>query len=418
MHMLIRDISLVPAIIDLVDNSVDGARRIRPSGDYKDLWVRIETDEGMFRIADNCGGIDLETAKNYAFRFGRPTEMKATPHSIGQFGVGMKRSLFKLGALFRIESRTRSTSFIVEENVDEWLQEEAWEFTFEEVNAGERRKATETGTVIEVTDLHSGVMRAFSGGTFESNLRDELESIHRNSIAGGLALSLNQIPIEARLAELLVSSTLKPAHKKLTFKRPDVTVKLFAGISDSDPGEAGWYVFCNGRQILEADQTLTTGWGEGGGRVIPKYHNQFSRFRGFALFDSDDPGSLPWTTTKTDVDADSPLYRNVRSEMLKITRPIITFLNRLDAEKDEQGHAEGPFTRSVRAAQSKDINVIARIGNFVAPEAKARKSREPTARITYERPLEQVKEAQRILGVNTYRDVGERTFVYFYDREV
>ncbi|MGH9433064.1 MAG: hypothetical protein ACRD3T_16150, partial [Terriglobia bacterium] len=32
--MLTRDIPLTRAIIDLVDNSVDGARRLRPTGDY------------------------------------------------------------------------------------------------------------------------------------------------------------------------------------------------------------------------------------------------------------------------------------------------------------------------------------------------------------------------------------------------
>ena len=84
-----------------------------------------------------------------------------------------------------------------------------------------------------------------------------------------------------------------------------------------------------------ADQTLTTGWGEGDGRTIPKYHNQFARFRGFAFFDSDNTGLLPWNTTKTGVDADSPIFRAVRLAMITLMRPVIDFLNKLDKEKEE-----------------------------------------------------------------------------------
>ena len=32
--MLTKDIEMIPAIADLVDNSVDGAKQVRPDGDY------------------------------------------------------------------------------------------------------------------------------------------------------------------------------------------------------------------------------------------------------------------------------------------------------------------------------------------------------------------------------------------------
>jgi len=95
--ILVRDIKLVDAISDLVDNCVDGARRLNPAGDYKDLHINIEVNPQHFKITDNCGGISPEIAREYAFRFGRPKEAHNTPHSIGQFGVGMKRALFKMG---------------------------------------------------------------------------------------------------------------------------------------------------------------------------------------------------------------------------------------------------------------------------------------------------------------------------------
>ena len=40
-YMMTRDIPLIRAILDLVDNSVDGATRLQPGGDYSTFWVRI-----------------------------------------------------------------------------------------------------------------------------------------------------------------------------------------------------------------------------------------------------------------------------------------------------------------------------------------------------------------------------------------
>src|SRR5262245_51610287 len=88
--MLTRDIALIPAIIDLVDNSSDGAKRLRENGSFKGLWARVEISPEEFRIIDNCGGMTIEVAEKYAFRFGRPPGAPFVKHSVGQFGVGMK----------------------------------------------------------------------------------------------------------------------------------------------------------------------------------------------------------------------------------------------------------------------------------------------------------------------------------------
>src|SRR5437870_1007731 len=85
--MLVKDIQLVRAIADLVDNSADGARRLKGDGPYDGLTVRIEARPDVFRIQDNCGGISIDLARKYAFRFGRPADMPPLKHSVGQFGV-------------------------------------------------------------------------------------------------------------------------------------------------------------------------------------------------------------------------------------------------------------------------------------------------------------------------------------------
>ncbi len=114
--ILVRDITIRDAIGDLLDNSVDGALRLRPDGNYDGLWVKIELDakNDRFIIEDNCGGIPVDVARNYAFRFGRPENAEANKHSVGVFGIGMKRALFRLGKVFYVESIAQNSSFNME----------------------------------------------------------------------------------------------------------------------------------------------------------------------------------------------------------------------------------------------------------------------------------------------------------------
>ncbi len=130
--MLTRDIPLEWAILDLIDNSVDGARdKIVKSGKvlidanaYKGYEIRIVLSENEFIIQDNCGGFSKHAAETYAFKFGRPKlikpEDKFPVGSVGRFGVGMKRGIFKLGSYFIVETKNGNDHFIVEEDIEKW----------------------------------------------------------------------------------------------------------------------------------------------------------------------------------------------------------------------------------------------------------------------------------------------------------
>lgn len=119
-EMLTKDIPLEQAVLDLVDNSIDGAKRMNPTTfDGRTVEITVTKDE--FRITDNCGGFDKDTARSYAFRFGRPAGAPGTAHSVGQFGVGMKRALFKFGNHFVVRSATTEDMWAVDVRVDDWL---------------------------------------------------------------------------------------------------------------------------------------------------------------------------------------------------------------------------------------------------------------------------------------------------------
>lgn len=111
-NMLVRDILLKQAIIELIDNSIDGARSIRENNEYKGLEIVVKFNGERFEIEDNCGGIPVDVAANYAFRFGRPKSVQSSnTETTGIFGIGMKRALFKIGKNFAIHSTTRTSEF-------------------------------------------------------------------------------------------------------------------------------------------------------------------------------------------------------------------------------------------------------------------------------------------------------------------
>lgn len=418
-EMLVKDIPLERSIIDLVDNCVDGALGLRGSGSLDGLWVRIKLDEDSFRIADNCGGISVDLARRYAFRFGRPEGMKSTPRSVGQFGVGMKRALFKLGKRFKVQSTTDTTTFAVEIDVNEWKKKEEWAFEFQELEQGlSEVPEDKRGTIIEVRSLHETVSESFGLENFRTGLIQEMQSAHTLNIERGLHITLNGIPLEIRPLALFESDELQPAYREMKFNKvlpSPVTVRMYAGVSESKPADAGWYVFCNGRMVLEADQTITTGWGEVGGRRIPKYHNQFAMFRGYAFFDSDDAALLPWNTTKTGVDTDSPRFRRVRLEMITLMRPVIDFLNKLDTEKEGEG--DKPLEVAVEAAESTTLSEVEGRKRFAAPKPAPSPRPPRTGRISYYKLYDQIDRVKAVLKVGTNRQVGEKTFEYYLEME-
>ena len=340
--------------------------------------MKLDFDENKIQITDNCGRIPFEIAKQYAFRFGRPKDMPDTEHSVGQFGVGLKRSLFKLGKHFRIESKTPETRFIVEHDVDDWVKSDKWEFEFASiVNHRKKKNLSECGTQITVTRLNESVVSEFGSNIFESQLKKALEAAHQQSLEKGFSISINDIPLEASVAELRQSTSLKPAYRDIKYEEDSdapVSVKLYTGIADSDPQKAGWDIFCNGRMTVEAEGTLVTGWGEGNGKTIPRFHNQFARFRGFAFFDCDDASKLPWNTTKTGVDSDSRIYQAVRQQMIDMMRPVIDFLNRLDAEKDVE-EKDRFLTDVVSKTKQLKLPLITESPIFLAPEVKLKKEK-------------------------------------------
>src|SRR6266852_5395134 len=121
--MLTRDIELKDAILDLVDNCVDGATRqlkgkLRGDKPYDGYAARLTLSAKSFDISDNCGGIPQAAIKD-AFLLGRPKIEQSMP-TIGMYGIGMKRAIFKIGEEAAVESFADDGAFQVSYTRD-WL---------------------------------------------------------------------------------------------------------------------------------------------------------------------------------------------------------------------------------------------------------------------------------------------------------
>jgi hypothetical protein len=424
--MLVRDIELRAAIGDLVDNSVDGARRVLGSNGAKagkglgafSLAITVARDR--VALHDNCGGISLPDAREYAFKFGRPKGVPGVDHSIGQFGVGMKRAFFKLGRVIDLKSVTTTSRFALHLPVDDWADDNTtWEFKLTDVVEAQKQPKADIGTRIDITGLLPSVADEVGDRHFPHELLDELAQLHREAIGAGFGLEVNGIRAYAPDFVFLRGAGIVPASEEYLHENggAPVRVRIASGVVESAPGTAGWDVACNGRTVLKSDQTSVTGWRAGGDVFIPSYHNQFARFRGIVMFDSIDAGRVPWNTTKTHLDQDSDVWREAKRRMIAHMRPIIDFLNALDREKDQEGsESTGPTLASaVQAARPVALDDLAPSAIFRYPTpAKAPK----VGRVTFYRPRALLQHAVDYLDVGTYREVGEAAFDYWVEAEL
>ncbi|MGH9407812.1 MAG: ATP-binding protein, partial [Terriglobia bacterium] len=145
-RMITKDLFLEDCILDLIDNSVDGAWRTEgnpPMGlsegaDLSKYSISIALSPTSFSIIDNCGGMTLDDAVKHAFSFGRTATEANQDYSIGVYGIGMKRAVFKLGTDVKIRStftddNKQRLPFAVPINVPVWAANDAppWDFDIE-----------------------------------------------------------------------------------------------------------------------------------------------------------------------------------------------------------------------------------------------------------------------------------------------
>ena len=353
--MLTRDIELGDAILDLLDNCLDGILRTAegdPDRDrpYEGYRAVLDMSPEEFSIEDNCGGIPIQIAQRYAFAMGRPQD--APPDgaaTIGMYGIGMKRAIFKLGTNAVVESRFGDEDGFWVEFTQDWMGEDSWD-GLPVYGLGEGQRPGLRGTKISVMELGEEARSYFRDPQRIEEFRVTVARHYGLIIAKGFEVVIKSPdrpdagPIEPKIFELLKSEGdwSEPGLHPFALQGMigEVGVEIYAGlyrpllsqreIETEEEGrgssdDAGWTVACNDRVVIWKDKTRLTGWGEA---TVPNYHGQFIPITGIVLLRADDPKLLPLTTTKRGVDAASNVYSEAKDLMRAATKLFTTFTNR------------------------------------------------------------------------------------------
>ncbi len=350
-EMLTRDIELVDAILDLLDNCVDGILRQRgnSSGEtpYKGFKAAIKFDEKSFSISDNCGGIPW-SLHNYAFRMGKERKDRdSNLPTVGVYGIGMKRAIFKIGKQCLISTQNEGDCYEVKIK-PEWIAEpDNWHLPVSESSQFDK----EDGTTIVIGELNEGIAIRFGEGAKEEFTRELTEKVKTHYafiLDKGFQVKINGNEVEAKTTQLLFTDinntgSLDRAIRPYIYQAEYEGVNIFLSVGFIGPipsqeevnaeqekrqfssMDAGWTIICNDRAVLYCDRTELTGWGDAG---VPKYHTQFIAISGIVEFQSNDAAKLPTTTTKRGIDASSPLYLQVRQRMIEGMQVFTNYTNK------------------------------------------------------------------------------------------
>lgn len=423
--MLVKDIMTKQAIIELIDNSIDGARALYPKHEYVGVGVEVSFSKDKFEIFDNCGGIPVSVAADVAFRFGRPSE--ADPkngETTGIFGIGMKRALFKLGKKIKIESKTRDSEFAVTIDVLNWLTRPEWDFSFDYVKEDQNNQLSETGTKIVVEDLYPEISGEIGDSDFEDELCTHVERRIGLDISNGISIKINGRSLKGNNIKVISTEKFIPIKETYT-DSTGVNVDIIAGLSPKEGGKyipenAGWYIYCNGRLIVAADKSSLTTWRDMENKNNDvAFHNTYAPFRGIVMFSSNNPALLPWNTTKTGIDVTSLVFLRAREKMLEIFKIVRSFFDEIAAyAKENEDDGVESSIANMNSTEVTSSSVKSSMNSNRSMSIKAIEiNPNPNVRISYQKPKSEVETLKRSLGVKNNSEVGQKTFEYYMDAE-
>ena len=429
-NMITRDITLEDSILDLIDNSIDAAWQMAGSHaitledetDLSNFKISLTFSEDEFTITDNCGGMTLNNAVNHAFSFGRKASQEREEFSIGVYGIGMKRAVFKVGKNVRVRSQFLEDdgsvlSFAVPINVTNWLADERSSWDFDIVEDAVR---PENGVEIVVNELTWPAKTAFGNPAFLENLRRMIARDYSLHLGRGLNIEVGEEQIVGVNVELGMSKDFSPM--RLSYEDAQngesVSIEVLGGMAAPPPDNVepddrfdgdkrfGWYVACNGRIVMAADKSGVAGWGTSD---WPQWHRQYAGFIGIVLFSASNTAALPLTTTKRSVDQTSDVYRRAQLKMRDLSKEWIAYTNVRKQALEEAKRKEA-------AARSVPIRQVEVKPALILPTLDVQRVERP-ANVLYSVPVKRMKRLAKALGsINlAYREVGIRSFEYTYE---
>ncbi len=326
---LTKDVTTLESIYDLVDNAIDAARnrileRGKPDLDehglpcsYAGYKVGLRFRDDSISIIDNCSGIDREALTGRTFITGAHSNHK---FGIGRFGIGLKRSLFRLGTEYAVRTDTGDFAARMTFSERELGRTDGTGLPAHEVLSRNNPK-----TLIHISGLREGVRYEVQSPTWFNTVRESLSRRYGRYVAKGLKIFVNHDPIPPFGPKIRLDGPVEPQAKTIDTEL-GVRVYIKAGMHelyrvtseidhpllrktiDSLTDQYGWYFVCNDRIIKIASHERELGWS---GRWHPEYYG----FIGWVDFVSEDADLLPWDTKKTVIDPSSLVFRRIADQL-------------------------------------------------------------------------------------------------------
>src|SRR5262249_46424478 len=139
-----------------------------------------------------------------AFLLGRPKIDQAIP-TIGMYGIGMKRAIFKIGEEGAVESYSDDGAFEVN-YTRKWLDPEndEWDLPIERLS--NRR---EKGVAVVVPTLKKDVARQFGNASFVNSLKIAISEHFGYLIQRGFSIAVNGEKLRPRTLQLFATDSPK-----------------------------------------------------------------------------------------------------------------------------------------------------------------------------------------------------------------
>ncbi len=326
LRSMATDLDFRMALFEIIDNSIDAWKKNRTNTKLM-IHIYADREHGTLTYQDNAGGVEENNIAEL-FTLG-DNGKKNSQETIGEFGVGLKRALFFMAKRFVLESKALGEDgFRINLDVDRYFDDENWEMAYS-----------------LKTDLDEGSTRiTFSAINF--NMSEKVERDLRKSIAETYAYTLtnsgeifiNNTPVTFYKFEAWAKfedpyNMYSP--KNLRFKidsggmSANVSVKVGLMETSAQTGDYGFYIYCNDRLAIRAGKTPELGFND---NEFHYPHARLARFRCEIFING--PGNLmPWNSTKSGLNFDNPLLKEILPAIKKLSYPYLRFSSKIASPK-------------------------------------------------------------------------------------
>jgi len=433
--ILTRDISIHNCILDLLDNAVDSYTRNKINEKRE---IRLTFDKNELCVFDNCGGISKEKLQKEVFRIGAKDFLNHVP-TIGLYGIGLKRAIFKLGEFIVFETDDGEDYCKLEIDVNNWVNKkdkdgsDIWNLPLSETSGTRLVNEEKPYTNIKVETLRYETKETLAP-IFETKLKETVKIYYSRYIQRNkIDFFINNEKQSGFEITVKASDDFKPVKVEDEYEGIKITIFCWLDLREDQKrtgkelGRQGWNVFMNERLVIFDDTSEDTGW-TGEKPYLPRFHAIYNQFRGIGFLNTNDPSKLPINTFKTGFNKESKVYHHLLNLMVKVARPFIDFLSgKYDKEKEKIEEKIEELLKDIIKDSEEEKKIIETPiddtgieyqSTFKPPEKKINiQPIIPQTTISFKKPKKQVEVMKKVLNVRANYEVGEKTFDHFWKSE-